>query len=105
MKGAKAMPSFSRVVRVAMGWSAATASVRHVPPVGTSSAVSLRWRWEHRVRQEGRGALERRGHGVLGDIEFGAQYYQDTEPVRDTRVLTGHAVRARCSSRRVRFVP
>lgn len=38
--------------------------------------------------------VERRGHGVLGDIEFGAQYYQDHQPVREQTVFDGHAVRA-----------
>jgi hypothetical protein len=42
MKGANAIPSFSRVVRVGIGSLVLTASVRHVPPVGTSRAVSLR---------------------------------------------------------------
>lgn len=38
--------------------------------------------------------LDRRGHGVLADIEFGRSYYQDDVPVRDTEVFHGHAVRA-----------
>ncbi|GIE54518.1 hypothetical protein Ani05nite_80520 [Amorphoplanes nipponensis] len=38
--------------------------------------------------------VERRGHGVLADIEFGRSYFQDDIPVRDADVLRGHAVRA-----------
>lgn len=38
--------------------------------------------------------VERRGHGVLADIEWGRSYYQDDVPVRDATVLRGHAVRA-----------
>ncbi|HLU55281.1 MAG TPA: beta-L-arabinofuranosidase domain-containing protein [Pseudonocardia sp.] len=38
--------------------------------------------------------VERRGRGVLRDIEFGRAYYQDDVPVREARVLRGHAVRA-----------
>ncbi|NNC13736.1 glycoside hydrolase family 127 protein [Planctomonas sp. JC2975] len=38
--------------------------------------------------------IERRGTGVLPDIEFGRAYYQDDIPVRDADVLRGHAVRA-----------
>jgi DUF1680 family protein len=38
--------------------------------------------------------VERRGHGVLTDIELGRAYYQDDVPVRDATVLRGHAVRA-----------
>ncbi|PPF56342.1 hypothetical protein C5C13_11230 [Clavibacter michiganensis] len=38
--------------------------------------------------------VERRGHGLLGPIEYGAEYFQDDVPVRDADVLRGHAVRA-----------
>jgi DUF1680 family protein len=38
--------------------------------------------------------VERRGHGVLADIELGRAYYQDDVPVREATVLRGHAVRA-----------
>jgi DUF1680 family protein len=38
--------------------------------------------------------VERRGHQVLADIEFGRAYFQDDIPVRDATVLRGHAVRA-----------
>jgi uncharacterized protein len=38
--------------------------------------------------------LTRRGHGILGPIEYGAAYFQDDVPVRDATVLRGHVVRA-----------
>src|SRR5690625_508426 len=38
--------------------------------------------------------LERRGHGRLGEIWFGPEYFQDDVPVREAEVLRGHAVRA-----------
>ncbi|OUE24291.1 glycoside hydrolase family 127 protein [Clavibacter michiganensis] len=38
--------------------------------------------------------VERRGHGLLGPIAYGAEYFQDDVPVRDADVLRGHAVRA-----------
>jgi DUF1680 family protein len=38
--------------------------------------------------------VERRGTGVLSDIEWGRSYFQDDIPVRDATVLRGHAVRA-----------
>lgn len=38
--------------------------------------------------------IERRGHAILPDIEFGRSYYQDDQPYRDAKVLVGHAVRA-----------
>jgi uncharacterized protein len=38
--------------------------------------------------------IERRGHGTLGAIAFGPEYFQDEMPVREATVLRGHAVRA-----------
>lgn len=38
--------------------------------------------------------IDRRGHGTLGPGRFGAAYYQDDEPYRQMRTLSGHAVRA-----------
>jgi len=38
--------------------------------------------------------VDRRGRGLLGQIEYGAEYFQDDVPVRDADVLRGHAVRA-----------
>jgi DUF1680 family protein len=38
--------------------------------------------------------VERRGHGRLSDVRFGAEYFQDELPVRQATVLRGHAVRA-----------
>ena len=38
--------------------------------------------------------VERRGHGVLADVEFGRAYFQDDVPVRDADAFHGHAVRA-----------
>ncbi|MBQ0902190.1 glycoside hydrolase family 127 protein [Micromonospora sp. U21] len=38
--------------------------------------------------------VDRRGHGRLGDVEFGREYFQDERPVREATVLRGHAVRA-----------
>ncbi|HEY3438625.1 MAG TPA: beta-L-arabinofuranosidase domain-containing protein, partial [Actinotalea sp.] len=38
--------------------------------------------------------VERRGHQVLQEIEFGRSYFQDDVPIREADVLRGHAVRA-----------
>ncbi|MDU0348025.1 glycoside hydrolase family 127 protein [Actinomyces sp. MRS3W] len=38
--------------------------------------------------------LDRRGHGLLGDFEWGLEYFQDDIPVREEAVARGHAVRA-----------
>ena len=38
--------------------------------------------------------VDLRGQGLLGDRPFGRRYFQDLTPVRETRELHGHAVRA-----------
>jgi len=38
--------------------------------------------------------LNRRGHGLFADGPFGPAYYQDDQPVRDSTIMRGHAVRA-----------
>ncbi|PZE63859.1 glycoside hydrolase family 127 protein [Curtobacterium sp. MCBD17_021] len=38
--------------------------------------------------------VDRRGHGRLGPIAFGPEYFQDDLPVREAEVWRGHAVRA-----------
>jgi DUF1680 family protein len=53
-----------------------------------------RYTGETRYIDQARLFIDRRGHGVLGDIEFGRPYFQDEIPVRDAEVLRGHAVRA-----------
>ncbi|MBM2614298.1 glycoside hydrolase family 127 protein [Actinoplanes sp. LDG1-06] len=47
-----------------------------------------------RYLEQARLFVERRGHQVLSDIEFGRSYFQDDVPVRSAPVLRGHAVRA-----------
>ncbi|QNE36348.1 glycoside hydrolase family 127 protein [Leifsonia shinshuensis] len=49
---------------------------------------------EARYIEQARLFVERRGTGVLRDIEWGRSYYQDDIPVREAEVLRGHAVRA-----------
>ncbi|MGM7697080.1 glycoside hydrolase family 127 protein [Microbacterium sp. A84] len=53
-----------------------------------------RYTGETRYIDQARLFVNRRGHGVLGDIELGRSYYQDDTPLRDAEVLRGHAVRA-----------
>lgn len=38
--------------------------------------------------------VDLRGEGLLGDRPFGRRYFQDLTPVREMRVMHGHAVRA-----------
>jgi len=49
---------------------------------------------EPRYLDQARLFIERRGHGRLGEIEYGPEYFQDDVPVREATVLRGHAVRA-----------
>ena len=49
---------------------------------------------ERRYLDQAQLFVERRGHQLLPDIEFGRSYYQDDVPVRDADILRGHAVRA-----------
>ena len=49
---------------------------------------------EHRYLEQARLFVERRGHHVLEDIEYGRSYFQDDVPIREATVLRGHAVRA-----------
>jgi hypothetical protein len=49
---------------------------------------------EPRYLEQARLFVERRGHQVLADIEFGRSYFQDDVPIREATVLRGHAVRA-----------
>ncbi len=44
--------------------------------------------------QQARRFVERRGHHVLQDIEWGRSYFQDEVPIRNAEGLHGHAVRA-----------
>src|SRR5690606_11757002 len=49
---------------------------------------------EQRYLEQAKLFVDRRGHGVLADIEWGRGYFQDDVPVREAQVLHGHAVRA-----------
>lgn len=49
---------------------------------------------QDRYRQQAALFLQRRGHHVLEDGEFGREYYQDDIPIRQATVFRGHAVRA-----------
>ncbi|KQZ85115.1 hypothetical protein ASD56_01745 [Microbacterium sp. Root166] len=49
---------------------------------------------DRRYLAQARLFIERHGRGSLRDIEWGRKYFQDDQPVREARVLRGHAVRA-----------
>ncbi|WP_431278872.1 glycoside hydrolase family 127 protein [Leifsonia poae] len=64
------------------------------PEVETALVELGRTAGEPRYIEQARLFVERRGTGVLRDIEWGRSYYQDDVPIREAEVLRGHAVRA-----------
>jgi DUF1680 family protein len=64
------------------------------PEVEVGLAELARVTGEERYRRQAALFVERRGHSTLADVEWGRSYFQDDQPVRDTAVLHGHAVRA-----------
>ncbi|WP_162150438.1 beta-L-arabinofuranosidase domain-containing protein, partial [Arthrobacter sp. H5] len=64
------------------------------PEIETALVELGRHTGERRYIDQARIFIDRRGRGLLGEIEFGQAYFQDDVPVRDAGVLRGHAVRA-----------
>lgn len=64
------------------------------PEIEVALVELFRVTGERRYLDQARRFVDRRGHGVLADIELGRAYFQDDQPVRDAAVLRGHAVRA-----------
>jgi DUF1680 family protein len=69
-------------------------SVDGHPEIEVALAEWSRYTGDPKYLAQARLFVERRGHGVLRDIEFGRGYFQDDVPVREATVLRGHAVRA-----------
>jgi len=64
------------------------------PEIEVALVELFRVTGERRYLDQARRFVDRRGHGVLADIELGRAYFQDDQPVREATVLRGHAVRA-----------
>jgi DUF1680 family protein len=64
------------------------------PEIEVALVEFARYTGDDKYLQQARLFIERRGHHTLADIEFGRQYFQDEMPLRDTDVMSGHAVRA-----------
>ncbi|MEU1181148.1 beta-L-arabinofuranosidase domain-containing protein [Streptomyces sp. NPDC005820] len=64
------------------------------PVIETALVELARLTGEQRYLDQAALFVDRRGHGTLADGEFGRVYHQDDLPVRQARVLRGHAVRA-----------
>lgn len=64
------------------------------PEIEVALAELSRATGDARFLEQARVFIDRRGRGLLADIEFGRSYYQDDEPFRISSVLRGHSVRA-----------
>lgn len=64
------------------------------PEIEVALVELYRYTGDRRYLDQAQLFVDRRGHGRLGQIEFGAQYFQDDQPVRETAIMTGHSVRA-----------
>jgi uncharacterized protein len=64
------------------------------PEIEAALAELYRATGEDRYLEQARLFVDRRGHGLLHAGGLGAAYNQDDLPVREARVLRGHAVRA-----------
>lgn len=63
------------------------------PEIETALAELARFTGDSKYLEQAQLFIDRRGHGRLGIIEFGQQYFQDDVPVRDRKIMAGHAVR------------
>ncbi len=70
------------------------ASVCGHPEIEPALVELYRVTGERRYLEQAWLFVERRGHQVLADIEYGRSYFQDDVPIREATVLRGHAVRA-----------
>lgn len=65
------------------------------PEIETALVELYRATGDRRYLEQARIFIERRGHQTLSDTRHkGRDYYQDNVPVREAKVLVGHAVRA-----------
>ncbi|TRY17004.1 glycoside hydrolase family 127 protein [Tessaracoccus rhinocerotis] len=64
------------------------------PEIEVALAEFARATGDERYLEQASLFIERRGHDLLADIEWGRSYYQDDQPYRDAEVLVGHSVRA-----------
>ena len=64
------------------------------PEIEVALVEFSRYTGEEKYLEQAKLFVERRGHHTLADIEFGRAYFQDETPLRETQVMSGHAVRA-----------
>jgi DUF1680 family protein len=63
------------------------------PEIETALVELYRETGERAYLETASAMIDRRGRGLLGDDEFGTQYFQDATPIREAEEVTGHAVR------------
>src|SRR5699024_462769 len=64
------------------------------PEIEVALVELARYTGQAKYLRQAQLSLDRRGHGVLGEISFGPDYFQDDVPAAEASVLRGHAVRA-----------
>ena len=64
------------------------------PEIEVALVEFARYTGDDKYLEQAKLFIERRGHHTLADIEFGREYFQDETPLRDTDIMSGHAVRA-----------
>jgi DUF1680 family protein len=64
------------------------------PEIEVALVEFSRFTGDPKYREQAQLFIDRRGHQTLADIEFGRSYFQDETPLRDTEIMSGHAVRA-----------
>lgn len=64
------------------------------PEIEVALVELSRYAGEEKYLRQAQLFLQRRGHGLLGECEFGPEYFQDDVAIAEAQVLRGHAVRA-----------
>src|SRR5699024_3818798 len=64
------------------------------PEIEVALVELARYTGQEKYLRQAQLFLDRRGHGVLGEVSFGPDYFQDDVPAAEASVLRGHAVRA-----------
>lgn len=93
--GARLMPiarRFADLIVARFGSSGEDAVCGH-PEIETALVELYRATGHEPYLEMARRFIELRGHGLLGEGQFGAAYFQDHAPVLEATEFTGHAVR------------
>jgi DUF1680 family protein len=89
-----ALRNVELVIQLFGGPAAASDAYPGHPEIETALVELYRHTGDDRYRDLAATFINRRGQGALSSGMFGLPYYQDDLPVRQTRIMRGHAVRA-----------